>query len=398
MFFVIIDHQPRWSYLFIQGLCCGLAIAAKYNAGVLAIGILVANYGLYRKYKLYYFKTILISGAGITLGFFLTNPLWLIIPGKYLAGFLYRSDQMGIAVSSEQGINYIWEIMHLLGKEWGIGLVFIAGTVFMFRRQNKSYFPQLLIVLISFLYVGSWQKKGLDYLFAIFPVWIIFGTAWIEYVYLHFYKKRWPRILLLALIFFPSLLLSVYHDILYLNRDTRQEASDWLISNHRPDQKYCYDNYQYDLAIFDIDRYVQYGAGAAYLPVAVKTELEKYRTDKRNISLISIWYQDSSVTYAGTNRYAIDESRNQRKDLKRLLGEGVDFLITNKTFIQTYQRAPIEKYPALIIDRIRVIRDFYRQVESNYKPIQIFKPGLWRKGPELKIYDLRKVINAPAVN
>ncbi len=52
----------------------------------------------------------------------------------------------------------------------------------------------------------------------------------------------------------------------------------------------------------------------------------------------------------------------------------------------------------MIIDRIKVIRDFYRQVESNYKPIQIFKPGLWRKGPELRIYDLSKAINAAAVN
>jgi hypothetical protein len=398
LFFVIIDHAPRWSYLFIQGLCCGLAIAAKYNAGVLIIGILIADYNLYRKYKLNYLKSTLVSIAGIAVGFFLTNPLWLVIPGKYLAGFIYVSDQMSIAVSSDQGINYIWEIVHLLAKEWGLGLVFIAGTIFVFWKQNRYYLPQLLVVLLTFLYVGSWQKKGLDYMFAIFPIWIIFGTAWLEYVYLHYFKNKWQRIILLALIFCPAVVLSLYHDILYLNRDTRQEASDWLIRNHQPGQQYCYDNYHYDLAIFDIDRYVEYGAGAVYLPAAVKTELEKYRTDKRNICLTTIWYQDSSEAKTGMSRYAIAESFNRRKDLKRLLGEGVDLLITNETFISTYQRAPIEQYPPMLIDRIRAIRDFYRQLQSGYKPIQIFKAGFWSKGPELKIYDLSKAIKSPAVN
>ncbi len=158
LFFVIIDNAPRWSYLFIQGLCCGLAIAAKYNAGVLVIGILIADYGLYRKYKFNYFKTTLVSIAGIAVSFFLTNPLWLVIPGKYLAGFFYISDQMGIAVSSEQGINYVWEIIHLLGKEWGIGFTFIAGTVFVLWKQNKYYLPQLLIVL-SDLFVCRFLAK-----------------------------------------------------------------------------------------------------------------------------------------------------------------------------------------------------------------------------------------------
>ena len=397
LFFVIIDQSPRLSYLFVQGLWCSLAIASKYNAGVLVIGILINNFCLYQKYRLNYFKTTLISITGIIIGFFLTNPLWLIIPDKYYEGFHYRMAQMSIAVSTDHGLNYIWEINQLINKEWMIGFVFIAGTVFVLWKQNKHFLPQLTIVLLTFLYVGSWQKKGMDYLFAIFPIWIIFGTAWLEYVYHKFLKKEFNKIFFMGFVFFPSLLLSIYHGILFLGPDTREEATQWLIQHHRTDYKYCYDNYHYDLAVFDINRYVEYGAGSAYLPIAVKKELEKYRQDRRNIFLIPIMYQDPNPAYSGTNLYEKEESYYKRKDLGRLLAEGTNFLITNDATYLTNQRVHIEQYPPFITERIREIRDFNSRLDTHFKPIQVFKPGFWRKGPELKIYDLSKTVNSQTV-
>jgi hypothetical protein len=398
LYFVIIDHAPRLSSLFVQGLCCGLAIAGKYNAGFLAVGILIANYGLSRKYRLNYFKITLISLAGMGTSFLLTNPLWLVIPDKYYEGLSYRAAQMGVAVSIDQGINYIWEISQLLKKEWVIGLSFLAGTVFVFWKQSKYFLPQLVIVLLTFLYVGSWRKKGLDYLFALFPIWIIFATAWLDYLCLNILKKERYKIYVLGLILIPSLFLSLYSTILYLNRDTREQATAWLIDNHQPGLKYCYDNHHWDLAIFDIDRYVNYGAGSVYLPAEVKQAVEKYRNDKRNISMIPIMYESPDPVYSGSNPYEKDESFYKRKDLKMLLDEGTSFLISNGDFIKTYQRVPIEQYPPTLAARISEIRDFYTRVEKNFKPIRVFSPGLWRKGPEIKIYDLRDAVSSSMVD
>jgi len=201
----------------------------------------------------------------------------------------------------------------------------------------------------------------------------------------------------MGFVFFPSLLLSIYHGILFLGPDTREEATQWLIQHHRTDYKYCYDNYHYDLAVFDINRYVEYGAGSAYLPIAVKKELEKYRQDRRNIFLIPIMYQDPNPAYSGTNLYEKEESYYKRKDLGRLLAEGTNFLITNDATYLTNQRVHIEQYPPFITERIREIRDFNSRLDTHFKPIQVFKPGFWRKGPELKIYDLSKTVNSQTV-
>jgi hypothetical protein len=251
---------------------------------------------------------------------------------------------------------------------------------------------------LTFLYVGSWEKKGLDYLFALYPGWIIFGTAWMEYGYKNYFKKEIHKIVFLLIVILPSVLLSVYNGILYLGQDTREEATEWLITHNQAGQIYCYDYYHIDLGVFDIDRYIRYGAGSVYLPADVKKELEKYRTSRQNISFIPIMYQDSNATYSGSNLYEKDESLYKRKDLGRLLAEGVTFLITNKPFYTTYQRVPIERFPPSIAQRIREIREFYVLLDAGYIPIKIFKPGFWKKGPELKIYDLHKSMNLKMIN
>jgi hypothetical protein len=390
LFFFIIEDSPRLLFLFLQGLCCGLAIAAKYNAGFLVIGILLADYYLYRKYNLNYYKATLLSTAGIVSGFFLTNPLGLITPLTYYQGFLYRTSQMGIAVSTDHGLDYIWEISHLFSTEWMIGFTFIAGTIFVIWKHPRFYRPQLAAVLLTFLYVGSWQKKGLDYLFAIFPIWIIFGTVWVEHSYLNIFKKDLYKKVFITVIFLPSCLLSLYHGVLWLNQDTREQATEWLIAHHQPGQKYCYDNHHYDLAVFDIDRYLEYGAGAVFLPQAVRQKLEHYRPDMRNISFIPIMYGYQDRVYSTTDSYAKDESFFKRKDLERLIGEGTDFLITNEDFYSTYQQVTLEQYPPVIAGRIREVRDFYFLLERRYEPVKIFEAGFWSKGPCLKIYDLNR--------
>jgi len=393
LFFLVTDQSPRLSYLFIQGLFCGLAIAAKYNAGFLAIGLCVGNYLLYRKYRLDFFKITLISFAGIAVGFLTTDPLVLIISGKYLEGFRHLTAQMGAAVSFEYGLNYFWELVQLLRTEWVIGFTFIAGTIFVLWKQPKQFLPHLFIVFLTFLYVGSWEKKGLDYLFTLYPIWILFGTACVEYMYTNFFKKEMYKNLIILLVVLPSLLLSAYHGILYLRQDTREELTQWLVNHEQSRQIYCYDYYHLDLGIFDIDRYAKYGAGSAYLTVEVKQELEKYRTSKLNISFIPIMYKDSTATYAGSNLYEKDESLYKRKSLQQLLAEGVTMLITNKPFYTTYQQVSIENFPPLIAQRIQEIREFYRQLDTGYVPFQIFKPGFWTRGPELKIYRLNQTLN-----
>jgi hypothetical protein len=246
--------------------------------------------------------------------------------------------------------------------------------------------------------VGFWRKKGLDYLFSIFPVCIIFGTVWLEYLFGKYVKGEKRRILVTGLIFLPSVIFGLYRTILFMGGDTRAETSDWLVQHNTAGMKFCYDTYHYDLGVFDVDRYLRYGAGSGYLPADVKEELERYRGDRKNISLVPVLYSGVGPVRPGSGLYEREQAAYKRKTIDQLLSEGADYLITTDAFYSIYREARPEQYKGIIAERIREVQNFYGQLESQLQPIAVFSPTLWKKGPEIKIYDLHMIHMKPDAN
>jgi len=373
------------------GIFSGLAIGAKYNAGFLVIGLLMAVFQKWRTQKIQVLPAIGLSLGGVAMGFFITNPLWLIYPERFYQGWQLISAQMYSAVSAERGEPFLWEIITLIQDEMVIGVLFIAATLYYFFNGERKHYPGLVVILLTFLFVGTWTKKGIDYLFVAFPAWIILSSAFADQISRKYIQKKAYKIILILLIFLPSFFGAVHQVMLYINQDTREQATEWLISNIEHDQKVCYDNYHIDLGVFDIQRYLSYGASVDKIPDPVKQSLQIFSTDPRQINFVPILVANPSYTLKTDNPYETEAVRNRRRVLSELLRSNTTILISNSWYYSSYLSVNMRDYPLGVQISIKEVQDFYEQLFKNFESVKIFKPDFWTPGPEISIYNLNQM-------
>jgi hypothetical protein len=376
--------------IFYAGLFCGLAIAAKYNAGFLAAGLIAVVILKNRQQQVKLFSALGKSLAGIAVGFFATNPLWLIYPERFYQGWRIISSQMYQAVSAERGINFVWEITQIVQTEMVLGILFIVATVYFLSFREYQHYPAIIVILLTFVYVGTWTKKGVDYLFAVFPAWVILSAFFVDRVLHKQISQKYLRYILLALILIPSFVTSIYHFIIMVNPDTREEATEWIIASVRKDQSICYDNYHNDLGVFDIQRYISYGANADQIPQGVVQRLLPYSIDPRQVNFLPILVRNDTIKSKSANAYEEIAVQYKRRDLDELLHLGTSYLITNERYYKGYISINLKDYPPGVQIGIRDVQNFYQRLHQQFKPLKVFEPDFWQKGPKLSIYDLKK--------
>jgi len=364
----------------IAGLFCGLAVGVKYNAGFIFLAVMAIYIQNFKQNRNY----IWLALAGSLVGFLVFNPYWILKFDSFYQGFLLVADQMYSAVSTDRGVNYVWEIWTLLKAELVIGLVFLLSTIWALKSDFKNNLPFVVIIITTIAYVGSWEKKGIDYLFPIFPVWIILGSDFINQKIKKFKAKK----IIFSVLFVPSVLAIIYHLILVVKYDTRELATTWVVANVSANERICYDNHHYDLGIFDVDRFISYGAGAAQLPAAIKEDLESYRSDERNVHMVSILVEDTLISGNTENLYEAEQEKFWRKDLDQLIKEGIKYLIVRDDFYNMYKGAKLNQYPPVVRARITAVNEFYDSLFLNFEPMVKFPSDVWRKGPNISIYSL----------
>lgn len=373
------------------GIFTGLAIGTKYNAGFLILPLLLVLILNWNKHE---YKSSLQNGIILSIslltGFLIFNPLWIIKFSDFFDGFKLIYTQMNSAVSLYHGINYIWEIIQIVSKELLIGVGFFIGSIYCAYKRKPSYLILLVPMLITFLYVGSWQKKGIDYLFAVFPSWILMFSIWLAEVWRKLEKRQSLKFFLGFILFTPSLLMSIYHNVSTLNPDTREQATMWIMHNVGKGDKITYDHYTFDLGLFDVHRFTEYGAGANELPDIIKERVLNYIDHPRNVSNIPIQFKRNTRLTGIENSYDVELAQYGRKSLTELQEEGVTYLITNSWFYQPYFEMDINNFTPLMRKRISNIREFYQKVAEVGKKIKVFQPDFWKPGPLIELYDISK--------
>lgn len=385
VYFLLKTEHAEKNYFIYAGLFAGMAIGTKYNAGFYAPALLLAAWLRSSDSRQKVINSVLVLIA-IIAGFVVLNPGWLIAPGKWIDGFMLISGQMQNAVSLERGSNYLWELWQLLRHAsmpvlagMGIGL-----WLMIFRRGRKNW-PLHVIWICTFLYVGSWQKKGIDYLLPAFPVWFVFFADGLRRL-----KSMSKNRLVIALIVLPSIVLMLYSAFLAMRKDTRQLASEWVIANTAGESLICYDNYHYDLTLYDVRRFTDYGAGAAHLPAAVKNELKMYMTDSRQRPMINAWIDS---TTAGANSFLEQNAGRRHRTLNEMRVAGVDYLVNNSSTNAMYLSADQSEYEPEMQSQIASVKQFYHNVEKKLKPVAVFSPDWDRPGPRIEIFALKETNN-----
>ena len=381
-------HKFEIKSILLAGLFSGLATGTKYNAGLLVL-VLAALYILnWKNIKQNYLKTGILIILSFFAGFLIPNPYWLFSFSRFFEGYQLISSQAVQAVALEQGFNYWWEFSEIFRHELIIGLGFFIATVYAIYKRKPVHLVLLPFVLITFFYVGSWQKKGVDYLYALFPAWIILLAMWCKVVVEYFNKKKNLQYLFVILLIVPSLLMGIYQSVLRINQDTREQATEWIKQNVSKQEKICYDYFHYDLGIFDINRFIGYGAGATQLPQTVKERLQNFRSHSDNFSLVPILEKISSEKSQAGSLFEEELSQYRRKSIAHLGDENVKYIITNEYFYKPYLAVDAKDYPKSVQGQISEIRKMYKYLLEEMKPIKLFKPDFWTPGPEIRIYNL----------
>jgi len=383
---LVVQKTSSPKDFLMLGIYCGLAIGVKYNAAILFAGLIVVYFQHYKSIK----KHLFIMIAGMIFSFILVNPYWIINPEKFYSGIKFVSEQSYSALSSERGINYIWELTELVKNELLLGILFIVSVLFSFKYNLRKNLPFLTIIIISFLYVGSWNKKGIDYLFPIFPSLIILSSAFLVKIFEQYRFSRKKIFILMSVIFIPSLILLLHRNLLVLHQDTREQATDWVLEHVSQKDKICYLSSHYDLGIYDIDRYITYGIGAKDIPDEVKQKLEQFRMSTHNIGMVPDYYKDTTAVSKFKSRFRSVHERFKQKSLDQLRQQNVRYMIVRDDIYKMYLDADDTLYPSYIVEGIVNKRNFYLSLMAEYDPIHVIEPSMLIKRPEISIYDLNE--------
>jgi 4-amino-4-deoxy-L-arabinose transferase-like glycosyltransferase len=378
--------NKSYKILFLAGLFSGLAIATKYNSGFLVFGLILSAVFSYKRYRDHIFLRLLYALSGLFVGFILTNPYWLLLPERYIAGFSLVSMQMNYELVGEGTVIYLWEIWQILSHEFLLGALFILSIAYAIYNRKQFNLILLSIVLPTFLYVGSWNKKGIDYLLVCWPPFILLATDFIDYYWTKIRKGSKFSFIFTSFVLLPLILFNVYQTILLILPDTRKEASKWLLANMNPNEKIYYDKNGYDLQLIDIRRYTKYGAHAKFLNDEIKNRLDSYKNIKRNVNFIpSVEYlidlSDDTVFMDNQGLH----SAFRWKNLNEILNQDVTWIVINEEFKLINTGKIAGQVPASP-NQINSMRSFYSDLESKFRPVKVFKNSCWISGPEILIY------------
>jgi hypothetical protein len=383
--------------LIWASIICGLTISTKYNAGFLAPAWLLSVLINSQKNGVHRIKSGALASGAIFLGFVMGSPYWLLEFRNFFNGFQMVASQAVFAYNFETGLPYLWEMSQLIQSEWLLGLIFIL-LIFSFPfLMNRFTLILAAIILPTFIYVGSWQKKGLDYLLVIFPPLI----TYLAYLY---HKRSAQQIFGLIIQFSVILILVLnaprifYQNYLRSQPDTRQLLEFWLKDNLPTSSPICYDHYHYDLYIVDLDRYLEYGEGSRFLNAKIKNKIESiinlpnyYRFISAQKKLEFPQIPDSLFNIVQKDSFLWEAYTHPHKTLAEIIADSASLLILNSdTYLKYLNNQPPQIQNPLRQDFLNR-RNFYQTVFRVMKPIKIISPSFKNAGPILQIFDLRGV-------
>ncbi len=384
------------SQLILSSIICGLTISCKYNAGFLALGLITAH--LIKKDQPFSKRFIraIVVGILVVIGFLLGSPYWLINFQNFFEGFRTIWSQSQYAYNFEAGLPYIWEIFSIIKTELLLGLILIMLLFLSLFKRNVIVLSNVMIILPTFLIVGSWEKKGLDYLLVIFPPLFVLLGYWVREI-----LNRWPQkkvIVHIVLVFtlivsFPKIL---YLNYLYTQKDTRQLTGEWIMENLPPGEKICYDHYHYDIGLIDLERFTRYGEGSQLLSEEIKEKLVardsmanfyRFVSTRKRLTLSEL--PDSLYQLAKDDPFLLENFTHPFKSLSEIESEGTQILILNSDTYLKYLENPVPEPDNPLRTEFLKKKKFYQEVFDKYKPIQIFKPDWNRPGPVIQIFKIK---------
>ncbi|MFA5337251.1 MAG: glycosyltransferase family 39 protein [Candidatus Omnitrophota bacterium] len=224
-------NTNKLSNMIAAGICAGLATGFKYNGVLIIIPILLQPWLIKND------KKISITGVlQVNLVFFILFILSYILSNPY--SVLDIKTFLASVFIEKQVHAYVGWLHHITYSAFaGMGLLItiisVAGLImFMFSKDIRKKLIALF-VLLSYLSIALFGQVHERYILPILPFLLIIAAVYIGDVSgkLPVKKQKLFFIFVIPLIAISPFLKSLYSDILFSRKDTRAQATDWIIAN-----------------------------------------------------------------------------------------------------------------------------------------------------------------------
>ena len=246
-----ILHSNRAKDYMYFGLFTGIATSIKYNGFLIFLPLLLAVYfnkpfiKYYLKLKniLIDIKNLFIAGITSVIAFYLGTPYALIDYEKFFSneravGAMWQFENVGKVDWIDYPAKLIEALFFMYRENLGLMLwiVFMATIIayLFFNKRSIAYNLTVFPVLFFTFYICRFERSPDHYFLFLIPLYCgflgMFMEETIQYIEKMISFKNTNYILTL-LILSTSIYTSLKYSYLYLQKDTRNIAYDWVKQN-----------------------------------------------------------------------------------------------------------------------------------------------------------------------
>jgi len=241
----IFKRGDRRDYL-LAGTLAGLAIATKYNAGLILICIVAAHL-LSRPFALrakLLDRRIWLAGLATIAAFLIACPLPLLDFGRFWQSVrgtaeFEQSGKLGsggtffsyFTGAHFPGYGFFTDNTFPSSLGWGLVVLFVAGILYLCWRHRREDILLLLFPLLTYVVIGQMAYKAMRHLLPMAPFLLLIAAELVEVVRARIRVHRNILIyygIIFIIVLAPTMVKSWRWDLALLQPDTRTTLKDWI--------------------------------------------------------------------------------------------------------------------------------------------------------------------------
>ena len=293
-YIVSICVRERLRDYILSGLFAGMAIAVKYNMGIVIFPLIVAHF--YSIHKVAINKNLMWAALTCVVGFLSFCP-WALLDHKAFWEHFIEQAKWGNTVWFG-GISTIPYVQYIKTLIWGYGFLplcfFIIGFIILWKKAAKQkVFLLVCFPLIYYLLLGGMKLFFVRFAIPLIPYLCVFSAYGIISVARRasYLPRNGAVVFLVLIVISQGVIFSIRHNYLISKTDTRILARNWIKNNIPDNSKIVMEGYGPSLKVYnDKNRFKENLNGYqvdhiwADLP---KKSLEAYREENRKYLITS---------------------------------------------------------------------------------------------------------------
>ncbi|MFQ5641614.1 MAG: ArnT family glycosyltransferase [bacterium] len=394
----LYKRKGRVKECILAGIFVGLAISTKYNAGFVLIPLFVAVGMVFKSDPWKLFSRFAICGFCVLGGFLLASPYWLFSFSAFLYEFKYTVSHMSTGmVGHSSDIPLAWPVIEVLLKDWTVGVVFIAGLIYVFFQKRRKQLLLMTFALPTLLVVGLWSRTGVHYLIPVFPALALLAALFLLEINA-LVKNETVKISLLLILFMPPVIKIVYQDLRLMQKDSRAIAKEWIEHNIPAGSVIAYENYVYGPNLFDPRRFLNNEFESRLLPLEIKEQLLQERNRRTSYLLVNL-RKDFKTRLAGETVEGDDSEGDpyirqlfdlRLPKLRSLKKAKIEYLMISSDNYLRYFKGAVPRPGTALWFAYQNGKRFYEQVfqATGLTLLKEFSATRKKMGPTIRIYKI----------